>query len=64
MSDHKRLPRTFESAVRRAGEYDGQILWPPITEAVLDLEAQFPHLRGVWPTVALKRKHRRKVVAE
>lgn len=57
--DEKRLPRTFESAARRAGEYYGRILWPPIVESVLELERQFPHLRGVWPTVEVRRKHRR-----
>ncbi len=58
----KRLPRTFEAAVRRANEYGGKILWPPITESVRTLEEAFPHLRGAWPTVPERRPHRRRNV--
>ena len=57
----KRLPRTFEAAVRRAGEYMGKILWPPITESVRELEEQFPHLCNAWPMLPEKRSHKRRI---
>lgn len=60
----KKPPRTFESAVKRANEYGGRILWPPIWESVEALEEQFPHLRNVWPMVPKRRAHRKRVVAE
>lgn len=40
----KPLPRSYDEAVARSGEFYGFVLWPPIWESVEEIEHLVPRL--------------------